>query len=45
MRRLFDDALATMDFSLTWQHGGIRHTDAHHAPRVNFWRDILPPGL
>jgi SAM-dependent methyltransferase len=45
MRRGFDDALATMDFSLTWQHGGIRHTDALHAPRVNFWRDILPPGL
>jgi SAM-dependent methyltransferase len=45
MRRRFDDALATMDFSLTWQHGGIRHTDALHAPRVNFWRDILPPGL
>ena len=45
MQRRFDDALATMDFSLTWQHGGIRHTDALHAPRVNFWRDILPPGL
>ena len=45
MRRLYDDALATMDFSLTWQHGGIRHTDALHAPRVNFWRDLLPPGL
>jgi SAM-dependent methyltransferase len=45
MRRRFDDALATMDFSLVWEHGGIRHTDTLHAPRVNFWRDILPPGL
>ncbi|MCU0562542.1 MAG: methyltransferase domain-containing protein [Desulfobacterales bacterium] len=45
MRRHFDDALATMDFSLAWEHGGIRHTDTLHAPRVNFWRDILPPGL
>jgi SAM-dependent methyltransferase len=45
MQRLYDNALATMDFSLTWEHGGIRHTDSTHAQRVNFWRDILPPGL
>jgi SAM-dependent methyltransferase len=41
----YDDALATMDFSLRWEHDGIRHTDCRHAQRVNFWRDILPPGL
>jgi SAM-dependent methyltransferase len=45
MRRLYDDALAAMDFSLAWQHAGVRHTDRLHGPRVNFWRDILPPGL
>jgi SAM-dependent methyltransferase len=41
----YDDALATMDFSVRWEHDGIRHTDSRHAQRVNFWRDILPPGL
>lgn len=39
------DSLATMDFELRWEHGGVRHTDRRHAPRVNFWRDILPRGL
>lgn len=41
----YEDELATMDFSVRWEHDGIRHTDGRHAPRVNFWRDILPPGL
>ena len=39
------DELATMDFSVRWEHDGIRHTDCQHAQRVNFWRDILPPGF
>jgi SAM-dependent methyltransferase len=43
--KAFDDALATMDFKVSWEKGGIRHTDCRHAPRVNFWRDLLPPGL
>jgi hypothetical protein len=41
----YEDALAAMDFSLCWEHDGIRHTDGRHAERVNFWRDILPRGL
>lgn len=40
-----DDMLAAMEFRLSWEHNGIRHTDGRYAPRVNFWRDILPPGL
>jgi FKBP-type peptidyl-prolyl cis-trans isomerase 2 len=40
-----NDCLATMDFEVSWEHGGVRHTDRRHAPRVNFWRDILPRGL
>ncbi len=40
-----DDALATMDFRVSWEHDGIRHTDCRHAQRVNFWRDILPADL
>jgi SAM-dependent methyltransferase len=43
--KIYDDALATMNFSVSWGHDGIRHTDCLHAERVNFWRDILPPGL
>ena len=43
--KIYGDALATMNFSVSWEHGGIRHTDCLHAERVNFWRDILPPGL
>jgi SAM-dependent methyltransferase len=38
----YDDALAAMDFKVSWKHDGIRHTDCQHAQRVNFWRDILP---
>ncbi len=41
----YDDALVTMEFSVSWEHNGIRHTDCRHAPRVNFSRDILPPRL
>ncbi|MCU0558719.1 MAG: class I SAM-dependent methyltransferase [Desulfobacterales bacterium] len=40
-----DEMLGTMEFRLRWQHSGIHHTDCRHAQRVNFWRDVLPPGL
>ena len=43
--KTYEDALATMDFRVGWNQDGIRHTDELHAERVNFWRDILPPGL
>lgn len=43
--RLDDDKLATIDFFLSWEKYGIRHTDGFHAPRVNFWRDLLPGDL
>lgn len=43
--KAYDDALATMDFRVRWEHGGIRHSDRLRAQRVNFWRDILPAGL
>jgi SAM-dependent methyltransferase len=42
---IYDDALASMDLSVSWEHDGIRHLDCRHVQRVNFWRDILPPGL
>ncbi len=40
-----DDLIGAMEFRLRWEHNGIRHTDCRHAQRVNFWRDMLPPGL
>jgi SAM-dependent methyltransferase len=43
--KAYDDALAAMDFCLSWEHNGIRHTDCLHAQQVNFWRDILPSPL
>lgn len=43
--RIYDDALAAMDFRVSWELDGIRHTDCRHAQRVNFWRDLLPAGL
>jgi SAM-dependent methyltransferase len=43
--KAYDDELATMDLRVSWDHGGIRHTDCQHAQRVNFWRDLLPAGL
>lgn len=45
LMKIYDHALATMEFSVAWGYDGIRHTDCLHAHRVNFWRDILPPGL
>ncbi len=39
------DNLASITFELGWEKHGIRHTDGLHAPRVNFWRDLLPPPL
>ena len=41
----YKDSLATMEFSVNWEHDGIRHSDCQYAQRVNFWRDILPPKL
>jgi len=43
--KAYNDALATMDFRVSWERDGIRHTDCRHAQRVNFWRDLLPIDL
>lgn len=40
-----NDLLATMEFEIGWEHGGVHHCERRHAGRVNFWRDILPAGL
>lgn len=45
MDRTDRELLASVEFRLDWEKNGIRHSDALHAPRVNFWRDLLPPPL
>ncbi len=45
MKKISDDVLATIEFSSSYQHNGIRHTDRYLAQRVNLWRDILPPQI
>ena len=39
------DNLASIEFRLDWEKNGICHRDTLYAPRVNFWRDLLPPPL
>jgi len=38
-------ALAQIEFTLHWDSELAHHRDGRFAPRVNFWRDILPPAL
>ena len=45
MKKISDDVLASMEFSASYQHNGIQHTDCYHGRRVNLWRDILPPQI
>lgn len=45
MPRITEESLASVDFVLRWEKDGVRHTDSTFAPRVNFWRDLLPPRL
>ena len=45
MKTISDDTLASLEFSVAYEHNNIRHTDSYYAERVNFWRDIFPPQL
>jgi SAM-dependent methyltransferase len=45
MKKISEDALASMEFSVSYQHNGIEHTDCYYGHRINLWRDILPPQL
>ncbi|MEJ5360182.1 MAG: methyltransferase domain-containing protein [Desulfobacterales bacterium] len=40
-----DRYTADLEFTLRWQKDGVLHTERLFAPRVNFWRDLLPPGV
>ena len=45
MKKISDDVLASIEFSASYQHNGIQHTDCYYGQRVNIWRDILPPQM
>ena len=45
MKRISADVLASMEFSVSYQHNGIQHTDGYYGQRINLWRDILPSQL
>lgn len=40
-----DRMLATLEWILDWEDGQAVHTERYLARRVNFWRDIFPPGM
>lgn len=44
-RQITPDALASIEFEVEWNHGGISHTDTYMARKVNFWRDCFPKGF
>ena len=45
MKQITPDTLASIEFEVTWNHGGVSHTDTYMARKVNFWRDCLPRGV
>ena len=45
LERTHSKAMASMLFELQWQSAEASHTERHLAPKLNLWRDILPPGL
>lgn len=44
-KKISEDVLASIEFSASYQHNGIAHTDGYYGQRINLWRDILPPLL
>ena len=45
MRKVSEDVLASIEFSVSYEHNDIQHTDCYYGQRINLWRDILPPEL
>ncbi len=42
---VLDRCTADLAFTLRWRKDGVLHTECLFAARVNFWRDLLPPGV
>ena len=45
LERTSSDAMSAMAFTLHWSSEHARHADCLVAPKLNLWRDILPPGM
>lgn len=45
LERTGPQAMAAVRLELHWHSEAARHTDALFAPRLNLWRDLLPPEL
>jgi len=45
LERTHGRAMAAMSFSLSWNSTRAAHTDTLVMPKLNLWRDILPPQL
>ena len=45
MEKVHPNALASIEFQLTWQSQVAAHVDCYFAPKVNFWRDFMPVAL
>jgi SAM-dependent methyltransferase/FKBP-type peptidyl-prolyl cis-trans isomerase 2 len=45
MQKISEDVMASIEFSASYQHNGIEHTDGYYGQRINIWRDILPSRL
>ncbi len=45
MHRLDNDCLASIVFDVSWRSNEAVHLESFMAQKVNFWRDIFPPGM
>jgi len=45
MKKISEDILASIEFSISHEHDGIQHTDCYFGQRINLWRDLLPVPL
>jgi SAM-dependent methyltransferase len=45
LARTTRQALANLEFALSWNSAGASHTDVYVASNVNLWRDWMPPEL
>ena len=45
MKKISDNSLGSIEFSVSFKHNEVEHTDCFYAQKVNLWRDILPPQL
>ena len=45
MRVVCDDVLGMLELTLSWEDPAMKCRERYLARKVNFWRDVFPPGL